>query len=484
MATTRSRVTLTGAPVVASPAVAAFRGDSAERTLADSLGHAVTNRPRVAAPHLFVALECSRTAAGSSRHSLARVDRALLQRGPARAASREYEEGDGTLTLSIPDPRMSSIHAAVVRGEEGFLLEDLGSRSGTRLNGDRVQSSRELYDGDVIEVGDTLLRYRSCVSAPAGTPLDFEASGDGAAPLATLDADLRSRAEELSLAAEADAPVLLVGESGSGKDVVARAVHRLSKRRGPFVAVDCGALPAPLLEARIFGHVRGAFAGATGDGAGLVRSAEGGTLLLDDVDELPRSSQALLVRALEEREVVPAGGVRPVRFDVRVVAATHKPLERLVQRGEFRSDLFARLSAFTFRVPPLAARSEDVGLLLQSLARGRSFRLTPAAGRALLSYDWPHNVRELLQAIEIALSLAESAVIDLPHLPLQVAESLTRRPERSSNLAEDERIRHSVVSSLVRHRGNVAAAARELGKARMQVQRWMTRFGIDGRSFR
>ncbi len=237
--------------------------------------------------------------------------------------------------------------------------------------------------------------------------------------------------------------------------------------------------------------MRGAFSGAVSDAAGFIRSADRGTLLLDEVGDLPEPGQAALLRVLQEHEVVPIGDSRPRKVDFRLVAATHRPLSELVARGVFRGDLFARLAGFAFAIPPLRERREDIGLLVAAFAATRPLRLTPEAGRALLEYEWPLNVRELHRALDVALTLAEGERIDLAHLPPQVARAAWRvgpaaptsaRPDCEES-APDPR-REALAEALARHRGNVSEVARELGKDRKQVQRWMRRFGLSAASFR
>jgi DNA-binding NtrC family response regulator len=439
----------------------------------------------VVAPHLFVVLDCSRPSAGGSRHSLAHVQRVVVGRGARRASERTVDEATPTLVIHLPDSRVSSRHARIVREGADFIVEDLGSRNGTRVNGARIEAPTALEDGDLVEVGHTILRYRAAIAGPLGAPADLDcAVEDPATALATLDPSLAHRVALLERVARSETAVLVLGETGTGKEVVARAIHRLSGRRGPLVAVNCGALPPTLLEAQLFGHVRGAFSGAVGDSPGLLRTADGGTLFLDEVGDLPAVSQAALLRALQEHEIVPVGGVRPIKVDFRVVAATHRPLARLVARGAFRGDLFARLSGFTFAIPSLCARREDLGLLVAVLAWAKTQRLSPAAGRALLRYDWPLNVRELHQTLEVAATLADGSAIDLVHLPEAVARAASFPPAEAQAAATGDPLYDGLVASLTRHRGNVAAVAREFGKARMQVHRWMRRFGLEPKSFR
>jgi transcriptional regulator with AAA-type ATPase domain len=459
---------------------------SAEETLSETEGRCIaTSAPDVLAPHLFVALECDRPQAGVTRHSLANIDRVLLARGSVRESDRSFEGGERTLTVRIPDARMSSRHASLLREGINFAALDLDSRNGTLVNGTRIVAPTLLADGDLIQVGHTILRYRVAVSVPLGEPADVDsAKVKQMGPLATIDPSLARRGEVLGRVAASLSPVLLLGETGTGKEVLARAIHRLSGRSGPFVAINCGALPATLLEAQLFGHVRGAFSGALTDSPGLLRSADRGTVLLDEIGDLPAPAQAALLRALQEHEVLPVGGVRPVKVDLRILAATHRPLEKLVASGEFRSDLFARLAGFTFSLPPLRSRPEDIGLLVADFVKGRKICFTTGAGRAVLSHDWPLNIRELYQALAVAATLAGEQAIDVAHLAPAVPECVAHRPSPTPSLAPHDPLREQLIASLARHDGNISAVARELGKARMQVRRWTRRFGIDPCSFR
>jgi DNA-binding NtrC family response regulator len=316
-------------------------------------------------------------------------------------------------------------------------------------------------------------------------PADVDSADQGTGELlATVDPGLAHRIGMLARVAKSSAPILVRGETGTGKEVLARAIHRVSQRRGAFVGVNCGALAAALVEAQLFGHVRGAFSGAVSDAPGLLRAADGGTLLLDEVGDLPAPAQAALLRALQEQEVVPVGGVRPAKIDLRVVAATHRPIEALVARGEFRADLFARLAGFTFEIPPVRERREDIGLLIAAFAADRKLRFTHAAGRALLRHDWPLNVRELHHALDVAAALADGDWIDLVHLPQAVAQVAASSASQSQRSPDVDPLREQLVASLVRHGGSVTEVARDFGKDRVQVRRWMKRFGVDARSFR
>jgi DNA-binding NtrC family response regulator len=275
------------------------------------------------------------------------------------------------------------------------------------------------------------------------------------------------------------------GETGTGKELVARAIHVLSQRKGPFVAVNCGALPETLVEAELFGAKRGAFSGATADRIGLVRGADGGTLFLDEIAELRPSSQAALLRVLQEREVMALGDTRAVKVDVRFVAATHRDLEDMVGRGTFRDDLYARLLGFELELPGLRERREDLGLLVRALLGrrpgGNEASFTPAAVRLMHAYRWPHNIREFERALASAVALADGRPIDVADLPA-VMQRVPTTPELPMN--DDDSLRARLVELLEAHRGNIAAVARVLDKDRMQIHRWVRRFDIDLDSYR
>jgi transcriptional regulator with GAF, ATPase, and Fis domain len=323
--------------------------------------------------------------------------------------------------------------------------------------------------------------------------------------LLTLSPDLAREIAKLESVARSTVPVILEGETGTGKEVAARAIHALSGRRGDFVAVNCGALPATLIEGELFGHRRGAFSGASDDRPGLIRAADGGTLLLDEIGELPAQAQAVLLRVLEAREVLPIGATRPVPVDVRVVAATHRSLDRMVEEGTFRRDLYARIAGYRLRLPPLRERIEDLGLLsgalITRIAPDAAARvaLQPRAARALLASSWPGNIRQLEKCLSAAMALAGKGAITLEHLPEAVLSTASDtegaekgRPRRHENDASDasdegdesDALRERLVALLREHQGNVSAVARATGKARMQVQRWLKRYALDPERFR
>jgi transcriptional regulator with GAF, ATPase, and Fis domain len=220
-----------------------------------------------------------------------------------------------------------------------------------------------------------------------------------------------------------------------------------------------------------------------------MRSADKGTLFLDEIADLPSGAQAVLLRALQESEVLPVGATRPVKIDVRVLAATHYDLQQQIAKGEFRADLYARISGFTIRLPPLRERREDLGLLIGEILKRHTsdpVEITTAAARALFTYQWPMNVRELEKCLGTAVILASGQPIDVQHLPDWAHPAQPAAPERPKPPPTEDEIRQrdELLALLKEHRGNVSSIARAMGKARMQVQRWLKRFGLDAEEFR
>jgi transcriptional regulator with GAF, ATPase, and Fis domain len=290
--------------------------------------------------------------------------------------------------------------------------------------------------------------------------------------------------------AESEVPVLIGGETGTGKELIARAIHRASGRRGAMIAVNCGAMPDTLVESELFGHVKGAFSGASTERAGHFRSADNGTILLDEIGDLPLPTQPALLRVLQESEVVPVGASKPISIDVRVVAATHRGLDEQVEAKEFRADLLTRLAGYRFELLPLRERREDMGLIISALLeriagdRLAQISLSIPAARVLMSARWPGNVRELERCLQASSALAKDGRIDVEHLPESVRAPAVEPAVASELSTSDEQLREEVVAALREHQGNVSAAARELGKARQQIQRWIKWFNLDPASYR
>jgi len=433
---------------------------------------------------LVVILEGDRPAAGSLRAPLAGIDRVTI----GRAATRCIVVASGQARLGVPDRWMSSRHAELVRGARGWTICDLGSRNGSAVNG-APTAQAQLQPGDLIELGHTMFRFTRDPEIARGVePMRVAGSAE---PL-TYHPGLAQAVSLIYRLAPSTVPVMLHGETGTGKEVLARALHAASGRTGPFIALNCGALTPSLAEAELFGFRRGSFTGATEDRDGVIRAAQGGTLLLDEIAELSPTAQASLLRVLQEFEVVPIGGTRPVPVDVRIVTATHQQLDDRVARGLFRDDLLARLRGFEVTIPPLRERRMDLGLLCAALLRriapasADTLRFAPSMVRALYAYAWPHNVRELEKALEMAVALARHGEVRLEHLPSHIRDNgATKASARKPRISpQDSALRDRMSALLTRHRGNLAAAARAEGKAVVQIRRWLTRCDLDANEFR
>jgi len=292
---------------------------------------------------------------------------------------------------------------------------------------------------------------------------------------------MRTVQKSVGLLADSDAMVLLTGETGTGKEVVARAIHAYGRRAArPFVALNCAAIPSELLESELFGHVRGAFTGAIADRTGAFREAQGGTLLLDEIGDMGLAMQGKLLRALQERVVTPVGG-KPVRIDVRIVAATHRDLPGEVAAGRFREDLFYRLSIVPLHLPPLRERLSDIVPLAEHFLAEAvpARRLSADAAARLLSHPWPGNVRELRNAMARAAVMTRHATVaaaDLGFLAGQPAPA-TQAADLPGAVAQLEAA--MIQAALDRHGGNRARAARELGIHRPMLYAKMRRYGIE-----
>jgi len=286
--------------------------------------------------------------------------------------------------------------------------------------------------------------------------------------------------------AESESTVLITGESGTGKELLARAIHELSPRReGPYVRVNCAAIPETLLESELFGYVRGAFTDARRDKPGRFTLAQGGTILLDEVGEVPLGMQAKLLRVLQEREYEPLGGTRTLKADVRVIATTNRDLTKLVREGRFREDLYWRLKVIHLHLPPLRERREDIPLLAETfvhrlaLRTGKPIRgLSPEAMEVLMRWPFPGNIRELQNAIEHAFILCKEELIRPEHLPSEMRrpEILPTFPPVSGLRQEAER--RLLEEALARCEGNRSRAAKLLGISRTTLWRKMRRYGL------
>ncbi|HET7843038.1 MAG TPA: sigma-54 dependent transcriptional regulator [Xanthomonadales bacterium] len=319
-------------------------------------------------------------------------------------------------------------------------------------------------------------------------------------PLLGESSVMREVRQTIAKVARSQAPVYISGESGSGKELVARLVHEHGPRAaGPFVPVNCGAIPAELMESEFFGHTKGSFTGAVADKEGLFQAANGGTLFLDEVADLPMHMQVKLLRVIQEKAVRPIGARQEVPVDVRILSATHKNLLKLVEAGSFRQDLFYRINVIEVRVPPLRERLEDIpGLAQHFLERitrdwgGEPLSLSPSAVRALQAYDFPGNVRELENVLERAVALSEGSVVQAEDLRLHpqprgtepaavAAPAALPAPTGSGSLEDyiDKLEREAIMKALQETRYNKTAAARKLGITFRALRYKLKKLGID-----
>lgn len=300
-------------------------------------------------------------------------------------------------------------------------------------------------------------------------------------------------------AAQSDAPVIIYGESGTGKELIARAIHDLGPHRdGPYIQVNCAALNESLLESELFGHVKGAFTGATSHREGRFEAANGGDIFLDEIGDVPLSIQVKLLRVLENKTVERVGDHRPIRVDVRIITATNRDLPRMVREGTFREDFFFRINVIPIHLPPLRQRMEDVPLLIdlfldQQRRKGKKIQgVHPQAMAAIMAYSWPGNVRELKSTLEYACVVAENGLIRPEHLPPHVAQSqdgqcLPMSPPSGSQAADVQTSvrqtrrdrRQELIEALRQAGGNQSEAARILGVSRVTVWNRMKRYHID-----
>jgi DNA-binding NtrC family response regulator len=448
----------------------------------------VAVRQSHAVPHLFLVTQAGHHRESPLRVRLDDLDEAIV----SRASERRIDIGGNSqrrqLRIAVADHWMSLDHAVLARNDAHWQITDRGSKNGTRING-RLQRDAVLRDGDLLEMGRTFFIFRTALPASRDPARALDASKfRDIAGFATILPGLGERYSELARLAASKTAILLRGPTGSGKELLAHAVHILSGRPGPFVAVNCAGLPESLVEAELFGHVRGAFTGALTDRVGLVGASAGGTLFLDEIGDLTRPIQGKLLRVLQEQAVRPVGGITELMVDLRIVTATHRDLDHLVELGAFREDLLSRLGT-RFELPALAERREDLGVIIDELlgrignSQPGGAALSPSALRAILNYPWPRNVRELRNALERASALAEGGTIELAHLPPELRQAPPTTPFTGidpSKLTDEERIKRDQLIEILRKRGgNVAAVARELGTVRSQIQRWMRRYGIE-----
>ncbi|HVT06096.1 MAG TPA: sigma 54-interacting transcriptional regulator [Polyangia bacterium] len=392
---------------------------------------------------------------------------------------------DGDCAVQLDGHDVSRRHAALHRSGPGSpaTIVDLQSRNGVRING-RPISLAPLAAQDVVRIG-------GWVGVVTAAPAEIAEIVPGFWGGATLGAALAP----VRRVAASDLPIVLEGETGTGKEMVAGALHAWSGRRGPLVAVNCAALPETLAEGELFGYRKGAFTGADRANPGFFRSADGGTLLLDEISDLPLALQAKLLRVLEQREVQPLGEPRPIPVDVRVVVAGQQSLMDSARTGRFRPDLLARLDGLTVKLPPLRARREDViplfSRFLETFGQGRAPAFESDLAERLCVHDWPFNVRELVLLARRLLALHQTdTTLRAHHLPERIGQQgpapeprppapvSTPRPPADATSSEPVQL-PALVVALRASAGNVARAAAMLGISRQRAYRLMEGQAID-----
>jgi two-component system response regulator GlrR len=298
--------------------------------------------------------------------------------------------------------------------------------------------------------------------------------------------------EQVSQAANTDASVYIEGNSGTGKELIAKSLHLASSRRdGPFVAINCAAIPETLLESELFGYQKGAFTGANRDKKGLLAEADGGTFFLDEIADMPPTMQVKLLRALEERSFFPLGGSETIQVDIRLIAASNKSLETEIKKGAFREDLFYRIHVILIKLPSLKERKEDIPLLAHhflekiSLEMGKSIKgFTPAALKKMMAHDWPGNVRELENTIECAVAMSDDAIIDTGVIlrnPMQVSTDENLKPLKD---AKESFERRYLIQLMELTRGNISQAAKLAGKYRADLYALLKKYALNPTDFR
>jgi two-component system response regulator GlrR len=393
--------------------------------------------------------------------------------------------GAAGVELVIDDPAISGLHAELDPQAQGLWVRDLGSRNGTFINGVRVVTAW-VPGGAELRVGGTAIAV-----SYAPTPTAVEVSAESSfGPLVGPSPVMRALFSRLARIAPSESSVLIEGESGTGKELVARAIHDKSARAGgPLVTIDCGALPETLLEAELFGHAKGAFTGAGEARAGAIESADGGTVFLDEIGELPLAMQPRLLRAVEAREVRRLGETRYRPVDVRFLSATNRDLRMMVNSDAFRQDLYFRLAVLPVRVPPLRERREDIPVLARHLLpAGAQELLTAELLRDLVARPWLGNVRELRNALERLLvlgpgeALASDTSASAPATPSTlgpVPAQLLALPFKDFRTRCWEELERAYVAHLLDSNGRqVTTAAEQAGLARTYLHRLIKRYDL------
>jgi len=419
---------------------------------------------------LFVLGSC-----GESARTVVRLNGELTI-GRGRLPAAAVHDADAKV-IGLSDSLLSRRHLRIQTFAGGYQVEDLDSTNGSLIDGHPVDRPRALSDGSIVLFGNHVGVFRRASVAALAALEEERAQPFG--PVATTSPSFALTLAKLRRLAPTDEDLLFVGETGVGKEIYSQAVHAASGRKGPFMAINCAAIPAELVESELFGYVRGAHSTATQAKQGLIEQAEGGTLLLDELGDMRPSLQGKMFRFLQDRLLLPLGATSPRPVDVRVLAATSKLGDAV------RADLRARLGSDPIEIPPLRDRVEDIGALAAHFG-GQALRgMEPSAFRALHLYAWPLNVRELASAITRAVAIAGDGPIELEHLPKAVAESLKRGAPISARRRYRTAPTRLELETLLRDQGgNVAAVAKALDRQWGVVKRMLRRYGLSAERFR
>jgi len=429
--------------------------------------------------------------------------------------AREHTFDKGTITIGamedndlvVSDDTVSRYHCKIVQEDTSYLLVDLGSTNGTFINRVRIKEAY-LKPGCTIGLGNTEVKFHAADEKVEILPSRKEKLGR----MVGRHVKMRELYTVLEKIAPTATTVVIEGETGTGKEVVAQTIHDLSTRAsGPIMVFDCGAVPDNLIESELFGHEKGSFTGAIMTRQGLFEMAHGGTLFLDELGELPLDLQPKLLRALEQREIRRVGSNKPIKVDVRIIAATNRNLEDEVRAGRFRQDLFYRLSVVRVMLPPLRDRIDDLQVLIKHFLADAPYNkksdgsqkvtgVSRAAMDLLTTYKWPGNVRELVNTVERAVSFAEGELIeprDLPETVRGEEAAPSRRGGSSGPInvgsadvdatfkdAKERWVstfeRDYILTLLKKNKGNISHAAREADIDRKYFRKLMKKYGIEG----
>ncbi|MCG5054213.1 MAG: sigma 54-interacting transcriptional regulator [Myxococcales bacterium] len=427
-----------------------------------------------------------------------------LPRSGLEVGRRPSAEG-GAATWTLAHRRASGRHARISWQPEGWFITDLGSTNGTLVNGRPIRGPTRLSDGMFFLFGGQAAVFRLVDATDHDALCEEQAAPLG--PVATASPRMARMLARLRRLAPSHEEILLVGETGVGKEVYARAVHAASGRSGPFVPINCAAVPGELLESELFGYVRGAHSQAGQSKRGLIEEAQNGTLLLDEIGDMPSAAQAKLLRLIQTRQFTPLGATSPRRLDTRFVAATSQTVfDAILEESgpALRGDLLGRLGAEPIRLLPLRERPEDLGPIVSHLLAGlgaQGMEIEPAAFLALSLYAWPRNVRELEKVVrEARLYAAEVGRIGLPHLPQTLSAQVRSHPSPTPPASHAEPTPESLESvrrsprplpskealeGLLReHKGSVARIAKVLDRQWAVIHRALGRYGLDPNQYK